>query len=83
MSLLRAGAAGVLVALQRRMIETIQVRFSPSADQVKALTEVLDQITDAAQLHTLFLAALQAESLAGFQTVLSEQHQQQAGGQPE
>jgi hypothetical protein len=70
---------GVLVTLRRTIIETIQVRFSPSADQVEALTAVLDQVTDETQLHTLFMTALQAESLAAFQTVLDEQRQQQAG----
>jgi hypothetical protein len=59
--------------MRQTILETLQVRLNPTPDQMQQISEALDQIGDESLLHTLFLAALQAENLTGFQTVLSEQ----------
>jgi predicted transposase YdaD len=64
---------GALQMLRRTILDTLQVRFSPPADQMEALTRALDQVGEEPPLRVLFRAALQAEHLAAFQTALEEQ----------
>jgi predicted transposase YdaD len=68
---------GALQMLRRTILDTLQVRFSPPADQMEELTRALDQVGEEPPLRVLFRAALQAEHLAAFQTALEEQRQQQ------
>jgi predicted transposase YdaD len=68
---------GALQMLRRTILDTLQVRFSPPADQMETLTRALDQVGEEPPLRALFRAALQAEHLAAFQTALEEQRQQQ------
>jgi hypothetical protein len=70
---------GVLMNLRQNILEILQVRFSLTAEQGQQIGALLEQMTDEPRLHTIFRAALQAASLTGFQTVLSEQWQQQTG----
>ncbi len=69
---------GTLRTLRHDILKILQTRFNLSADQMQQITVALDQVADEAQLDTLFLTALQAESLATFQAVLDEKQQASA-----
>jgi predicted transposase YdaD len=68
---------GALHTLRRDILDILQVRFSPPADQMESLTRALDQVGEEPSLRALFRAALQAEHLAAFHTTMEEQRQQQ------
>jgi hypothetical protein len=69
---------GRLEEVRENILDILQMRFSPPAEQVQQITAALDQVMEAASLRVLLRAVVQAENLAAFQAVLGEQRQQQA-----
>lgn len=65
--------------MRENILGILQMRFSLAVEHEQQITSVLEQMTGEAQLHAVFQAAVQSESLAAFQAVLDEQ--QQAGAQ--
>jgi hypothetical protein len=72
---------GLMEGVRGDILDILQIRLNPPAEQTQQMTAALNQITDEASLRILLRAVVQAENLAAFQAVLDEQRQQQAGEQ--
>jgi PAS domain S-box-containing protein len=70
---------GVLVTLHGTILDILQMRFSPPAEQVQQMTAALDQVAEEVSLRVLLRAAVQTDSLEAFQAALHEQRRRQTG----
>jgi hypothetical protein len=66
----QAREEGAVSALRHTIVDALRVRFAPPDAVLQQVAEALAALRDEAVLHTLFLAALQADSLAAFQAQL-------------